>query len=158
MPDSKINVKPIRLLLKNAEVAGESATDPALLNEIFDALATSINDSYRRRFTVSAGRVDASLVEVLWTTPGFDHCMFDALPTLGDSRVRAFQEALFRMSWEDPAHARRDRARSPGTRAVPRGTTTADPAARPATTSAGRARPPAPWRGGRDEPKRAGRR
>ena len=28
----------------------------------------------------AAGRVDANAVEVLWTTPGFDHCMFDALP------------------------------------------------------------------------------
>ena len=25
----------------------------------------------------AAGRVDARRVEVLWTTPGFDHCMFD---------------------------------------------------------------------------------
>src|SRR5690348_11505266 len=30
----------------------------------------------------SAGRVDPSKIEVLWTTPPFDHCMFDALPTL----------------------------------------------------------------------------
>ena len=30
----------------------------------------------------AAGRVDASRVEVLWTTPPFDHCMFDALPSL----------------------------------------------------------------------------
>lgn len=54
----------------------------------------------------AAGRVDASLVEVLWTTPGFDHCMFDALPALGESRARAFQDALFRMSWEVPSHRR----------------------------------------------------
>jgi ABC-type phosphate/phosphonate transport system substrate-binding protein len=54
----------------------------------------------------AAGRVDAKLLEVLWTTPGFDHCMFDAMPSLGDSSARAFQEALFRMSWEVPAHRR----------------------------------------------------
>ena len=54
----------------------------------------------------AAGRVDAKLVEVLWTTPGFDHCMFDALPTLDDARVRAFQDALFAMSWEEPSHRR----------------------------------------------------
>jgi len=54
----------------------------------------------------AAGRVDAKLVEVLWTTPGFDHCMFDAMPSLGDAAVRAFQEALFRMSWEVPSHRR----------------------------------------------------
>lgn len=54
----------------------------------------------------AAGRVDTKLVEVLWTTPGFDHCMFDARPTLDESRARAFQDALFRMSWEEPSHRR----------------------------------------------------
>jgi len=54
----------------------------------------------------AAGRVDAKLIEVSWTTPGFDHCMFDAMPGLGETRVRAFQDALFAMSWDDPAHRR----------------------------------------------------
>ena len=54
----------------------------------------------------AAGRVDPRLVEVLWTTPGFDHCMFDALPALPEAKVRAFQQALFAMSWENPAHRR----------------------------------------------------
>jgi phosphonate transport system substrate-binding protein len=54
----------------------------------------------------AAGRVDAKQVEVLWTTPGFDHCMFDALPTLGDAKARAFQDALFGMKWEEPSHRR----------------------------------------------------
>jgi len=54
----------------------------------------------------AAGRVDAKTLEVLWTTPGFDHCMFDAMPALGESRARAFQDALFRMSFEVPAHRR----------------------------------------------------
>jgi phosphonate transport system substrate-binding protein len=54
----------------------------------------------------AAGRVDARLLEVLWTTPGFDHCMFDAMPTLSEARAKAFQEALFTMSWEDPSHRR----------------------------------------------------
>jgi ABC-type phosphate/phosphonate transport system substrate-binding protein len=54
----------------------------------------------------AAGRIDPHLVEVLWTTPGFDHCMFDALPTLPEAKARAFQEALFAMSWAEPAHRR----------------------------------------------------
>jgi phosphonate transport system substrate-binding protein len=54
----------------------------------------------------AAGRVDAKVTEVLWTTPGFDHCMFDALPTLDEARVRAFQDALFAMRWDDPSHRR----------------------------------------------------
>ena len=54
----------------------------------------------------AAGRVDASKIEVLWTTPPFDHCMFDALPSLDRARARAFQKALFAMSWEVPSHRR----------------------------------------------------
>ncbi len=54
----------------------------------------------------AAGRVDPGLLEVLWTTPGFDHCMFDALPSLAEDRARAFQDALFAMRWEVPEHRR----------------------------------------------------
>ncbi|MDB4965822.1 MAG: hypothetical protein JWN44_1511 [Myxococcales bacterium] len=54
----------------------------------------------------SAGRIDPQLVDVLYTTPGFDHCMFDALPSLSEAKVEAFQRALFAMRWEEPAHRR----------------------------------------------------
>jgi ABC-type phosphate/phosphonate transport system substrate-binding protein len=54
----------------------------------------------------SAGRVDAKLLEVVWTTPGFDHCMFDALESLDERRARAFQDALVAMSWEEPSQRR----------------------------------------------------
>ena len=54
----------------------------------------------------AAGRVDPGLVEVLWTTPGFDHCMFDALPDFDEGKARAFSEALFAMRWDEPAHRR----------------------------------------------------
>src|SRR4051812_33597558 len=54
----------------------------------------------------AAGRVDPGLIDVLWTTPGFDHCMFDALPVLAEDKVRAFQRALFAMRWDHPEHRR----------------------------------------------------
>jgi len=54
----------------------------------------------------AAGRVDPSKVEVLWTTPGFDHCMFDALDTLPPEKADAFRRALFAMRWDDPRHRR----------------------------------------------------
>ena len=54
----------------------------------------------------AAGHVDSNRVEVLWTTPGFDHCMFDAHPSLGAEKVAAFQRALFAMKWENPRHRR----------------------------------------------------
>src|SRR5882672_5378210 len=52
----------------------------------------------------AAGHVDSSRVEVLWTTPGFDHCMFDAHPSLTPEKVEAFQRALFAMKWGNPSH------------------------------------------------------
>lgn len=54
----------------------------------------------------SAGRIDPNRVEVLWTTPPFDHCMFDALPTLSREKCERFQKALFAMNWDDPEHRR----------------------------------------------------
>jgi len=54
----------------------------------------------------AAGRVDTGKLEVLWTTPGFDHCMFDALPTLNPGKVEAFKKGLFAMKWENPEHRR----------------------------------------------------
>jgi ABC-type phosphate/phosphonate transport system substrate-binding protein len=52
----------------------------------------------------AAGHVDSRRVEVLWTTPGFDHCMFDAHPSVPPEKIEAFQRALFAMKWENPAH------------------------------------------------------
>jgi len=54
----------------------------------------------------AAGRVDAARLAVLWTTPPFDHCMFDALSTLSPDEADAFRAALLAMVWENPAHRR----------------------------------------------------
>jgi phosphonate transport system substrate-binding protein len=54
----------------------------------------------------AAGHVDARRVELLWTTPGYDHCMFDALPSLAKSKREAFQKALFAMDYDNPEHRR----------------------------------------------------
>ncbi len=53
---------------------------------------------------LSAGRVPTGEVEVLWTTPAFDHCMFDGRPDLAPAQQEAFTQALFAMRWEDPEH------------------------------------------------------
>ena len=52
----------------------------------------------------SAGRVDSTKLDVLWTTPPFDHCMFDALPSLPQKKREGFERALFCMRWENPRH------------------------------------------------------
>ena len=54
----------------------------------------------------AAGRVDAAKVEVLWTTPPFDHCMFDAIPSTPKEKLDRFQKGLFSMKWENPKHRR----------------------------------------------------
>jgi ABC-type phosphate/phosphonate transport system substrate-binding protein len=54
----------------------------------------------------AAGHVDASKVEVLWTTPPFDHCMFDAMPSTPHDKRDRFQKGLFSMKWENPRHRR----------------------------------------------------
>jgi ABC-type phosphate/phosphonate transport system substrate-binding protein len=54
----------------------------------------------------AAGHIDATLIESLWTTPPFDHCMFDALPDLDQSKIDNFQRALFAMQWDVPEHRR----------------------------------------------------
>ncbi|MCA9122036.1 MAG: phosphate/phosphite/phosphonate ABC transporter substrate-binding protein [Planctomycetaceae bacterium] len=54
----------------------------------------------------AAGHVDANLIRSLWTTPPYDHCMFDALPTLDPGKVERFQGALFGMRWDVPEHRR----------------------------------------------------
>jgi ABC-type phosphate/phosphonate transport system substrate-binding protein len=54
----------------------------------------------------AAGRVDPAKVQALWTTEPFDHCMFDALPTLAPEKLEAFKRGLFAMRWENPTHRR----------------------------------------------------
>ena len=54
----------------------------------------------------SAGHIDSNKVEVLWTTPGFDHCMFDAHPSLAPAKVEPFKRALFALKWANPRHRR----------------------------------------------------
>lgn len=53
-----------------------------------------------------AGRVDPGKVAAVWTTPPFDHCMFDALPGLAPAKRVGFDRAIFGMRWEVPAHRR----------------------------------------------------
>jgi phosphonate transport system substrate-binding protein len=46
---------------------------------------------------------DGALQEI-WTSPPYDHCMFTARPGLPAEQKAPFLEALWGMSWENPAH------------------------------------------------------
>ena len=54
----------------------------------------------------AAGHIDPGRIEVLWTTPAYDHCMFDARPDLETEKIEAFRTALFTMKWDNPNHRR----------------------------------------------------
>ena len=54
----------------------------------------------------AAGHVDPSRLNVLWTTPPFDHCMFDAAPGASPEKCGRFRETLTAMRWENPKHRR----------------------------------------------------
>jgi ABC-type phosphate/phosphonate transport system substrate-binding protein len=54
----------------------------------------------------AAGHVDSTLIESLWRTPEYDHCMFDALPDCDAGKTARFKAALFAMQWDNPEHRR----------------------------------------------------
>ena len=54
----------------------------------------------------TAGHIDTSLLQSVWTSPPFDHCMFDALPNLDTEKIERFKCALFAMTWDNPEHRR----------------------------------------------------
>ena len=59
MTEPKFDIKPIRLLLKNAEGATEDVANHGQLHERFESLAAVINDAYRQKYGGSGGKADA---------------------------------------------------------------------------------------------------
>lgn len=56
------------------------------------------------RNKIRSAEIAESEIRSIWSTPGFDHCMFDALGSLDSAKQEAFQKALFALSWENPSH------------------------------------------------------
>jgi ABC-type phosphate/phosphonate transport system substrate-binding protein len=101
---AKVKVLPFDTDLGNtATRARASSTCPAALR---DGRSRGRHGGDLVWVNEQAGRVDATRLAVLWTTPPFDHCMFDALPTLPAPDADAFRKALFAMVWDDPVHRR----------------------------------------------------
>jgi phosphonate transport system substrate-binding protein len=48
--------------------------------------------------------VPGGAVTAVWSSPGYNHCMFTGRPGLDEESRRAFEKALFAMSWDDPRH------------------------------------------------------
>jgi phosphonate transport system substrate-binding protein len=105
-----VDLEKVRILAFDSDVGKHGDTGRSEL-EVLDALRDGraeagvigdlvwVNES-------SAGRIDTGLIESLWTTPPFDHCMFDAVPDIDTAKADAFTKALFAMKWENPQHRR----------------------------------------------------
>ena len=53
---------------------------------------------------LAAGRVDPHRVEILWTTPAYDHHVLDALPALPEQTAKELTRMLCDMRWNNPKH------------------------------------------------------
>ncbi|MCR9115446.1 MAG: phosphate/phosphite/phosphonate ABC transporter substrate-binding protein [bacterium] len=105
-----VDLSKVNLLKFDTDVGKHGDTGASEL-DVLDALATGKADAGAIGDLVwlneqAAGRVDANLIQSIYTTPPFDHCMFDALPNLDAGKIERFQRALFGMKWEIPEHRR----------------------------------------------------
>ena len=48
--------------------------------------------------------VPAGALAAVWTSPGYNHCMFTARPGLEPETRKAFEDALYAMSFDNPRH------------------------------------------------------
>jgi phosphonate transport system substrate-binding protein len=105
-----INLDNVELLSFNTDVGKHGDTGKSEL-EVLDALrrgdahAGTVGDLIWV-MEQAAGHIDTSLLKSIWTSPPFDHCMFDALPNLDTGKIERFKSALFAMTWDNPDHRR----------------------------------------------------
>jgi ABC-type phosphate/phosphonate transport system substrate-binding protein len=100
----------VRLLAYDTDVGKHGDTGTSEL-EVLRALDSGAADAGAIGDLVwvteqAAGRIDPDRVETLWSTPPFDHCMFDGRPDLPAAQAERFTKALHAMRWENPKHRR----------------------------------------------------
>jgi ABC-type phosphate/phosphonate transport system substrate-binding protein len=105
-----VDLRRVKLLVFDTDVGKHGDTGTSELDVLKalhngDADAGTIGDLIWVN-ELAAGHIDTSLIESLWTTPPFDHCMFDALPELDAGKAERFQRTLFAMHWDNPEHRR----------------------------------------------------
>jgi phosphonate transport system substrate-binding protein len=105
-----VDLRKVNLLKFDTDVGKHGDTGTSEL-DVLEALADGRADAGAIGDLVwineqAAGHVDTSLIQSLWTTPPFDHCMFDALSDLEPGKIERFKVALFGMKWEIPEHRR----------------------------------------------------
>jgi len=110
LAEAGVDLSKVQLLAFDTDLGKHGDTGTSELDVLAavakgDAQAGTVGDLIWAQET-SAGRVDGSRVRAIWTSPPFDHCMFDARPGLDAETRKAFAEALFLMSYENAAHRR----------------------------------------------------
>jgi phosphonate transport system substrate-binding protein len=110
LEQERVDLASVNLLEFNTDVGkhGDTGTSELDVLEALrkgDAQAGTIGDLIWV-LEQAAGHIDTSLIQSVWTSPGFDHCMFDALPDLDAGKIERFKAALFSMTWENPDHRR----------------------------------------------------
>lgn len=105
-----VDLRKVNLLKFDTDVGKHGDTGTSEL-DVLEALADGRADAGAIGDLIwineqAAGHVDTGLIQSLWTTPPFDHCMFDALSDLEPDKTERFQRALFGMKWQIPEHRR----------------------------------------------------
>ncbi|MGH7118850.1 MAG: phosphate/phosphite/phosphonate ABC transporter substrate-binding protein [Acetobacteraceae bacterium] len=85
---------------------GDTGTSEAeVLRAVLDgrADAGAIGSPFWRAVREQKLVPEGGLTEI-WTSPPYNHCMFTARPGLAEAEQRRFAEALYAMSYDNPAH------------------------------------------------------
>ncbi len=96
--------KDYKALRFNSDVGKQGDTGTSEL-EVIEALNSGKADAgaVGTPFWDEIASKEAGL-EAFWTSPGFSHCVFNAMPDYDESRCKKFIETLLRMDWNNPAH------------------------------------------------------
>jgi phosphonate transport system substrate-binding protein len=110
LKESGVDLNEVRLLPFDTDAGKHGDTGTSEL-EVLNALRSGAADAGTVGDLIwvmeqAAGHIDTSLLKSVWTSPPFDHCMFDALPDLDAGKIDRFKSALFAMSWENSEHRR----------------------------------------------------
>jgi ABC-type phosphate/phosphonate transport system substrate-binding protein len=100
-----LNLKKVKVVAFDTDVGKHGDTGSSEI-AVLKALEAGEADAGTVGESVWAKAQAAGRVRDLWTTPAFDHCMFDAPPGADRKKCAAFTKALMAMSWDNPAHRR----------------------------------------------------
>lgn len=101
--DPERDVRPLHFDLDVGKHGDTGTSEQAVVRALHEneADAGAIGDTTWIRL-LEQGSIDPAVVRVLWTTPGYCHCNFTALPDFDQGRAAAWSAALLAMDYNDP--------------------------------------------------------